>query len=142
MVCQALAADFSLRRRIFSGGFGPTGEREANSLSIGHPSSDTLTLLVLLAPAMAHSSASPPSPSSPAKRLLARILRTHWKALAIASVAVIGETAADVLEPWPITIIVDNILQGKRLSRPLGAAVVSLFGENQAAMLWISRSPR
>jgi ATP-binding cassette, subfamily B, bacterial len=69
------------------------------------------------------------------KRLLARILRAHWKALAIACVAVIGETAADVLEPWPITIIIDNILQGKRLSGPLGVAVVSLFGENQTAML-------
>ena len=78
------------------------------------------------------------SASSPAKRLLARILRTHWIALAVASVAVIGETAADVLEPWPITIIVDNILQGKRLSGPLGAAVVSLFGENQAAMLYFA----
>jgi subfamily B ATP-binding cassette protein MsbA len=87
---------------------------------------------------MAHSSAPPSSLSSPAKRLLARIVRTHWRALAVASVAVIGETAADVLEPWPITIIVDNILQGKRLSRPLGAAVVSLFGENQAAMLYFA----
>jgi ATP-binding cassette subfamily B protein len=76
--------------------------------------------------------------SSPARRLLARILRTHWPALAVASVAVIGETAADVLEPWPITIIVDNILQGKRLSGPLGVAVVSLFGENQAAMLYFA----
>ena len=76
--------------------------------------------------------------SSPAKRLLARILRTHWPALAAASVAVIGETAADILEPWPITIIVDNILQGKRLSGPLGVAVVSLFGENQTAMLYFA----
>jgi ATP-binding cassette subfamily B protein len=78
------------------------------------------------------------SSSSPAKRLLARILRTHWIALAVASVAVIGETAADVLEPWPITIIVDNILQGKRLSGRLGAAVVSLFGDNQTAMLYFA----
>jgi ATP-binding cassette subfamily B protein len=84
---------------------------------------------------MAYSSAPAPSPSRPAKRLLARILRAHWKALVVACVAVIGETAADVLEPWPITIIVDNILQGKRLSGPLGAAVASLFGENQTAML-------
>jgi hypothetical protein len=51
-----------------------------------------------------------------------------------------------VLEPWPITIIVDNILQGKRLSGALGSVVASLFGENQTAMLnlrWqrCSRSP-
>jgi ATP-binding cassette, subfamily B, bacterial len=87
---------------------------------------------------MAHISAPPSSPSSPGKRLLARILRTHWKALLFAFIAVIGETASDVLEPWPITIIVDNILQGKRLSGSLGAAVVSLFGNNQAAMLYFA----
>src|SRR5262245_28267978 len=92
---------------------------------------------MLLTSVMAHSSAPPSSPSSPGKRLLARILRTHWKALVFACVAVIGETAADVLEPWPITIIVDNILQGKRLSGLLGAAV-SLFGENQAGMLYFA----
>ena len=83
---------------------------------------------------MAHSSPVRSSAGSE-KRLLARILRTHWKALVFACVAVIGETAADVLEPWPITIIVDNILQGKKLSGSIGAAVVSLFGENQTAML-------
>ena len=75
------------------------------------------------------------SSSGSEKRLLARILRTHWKALIFACVAVIGETAADVLEPWPITIIVDNILQGKKLSGPIGGAVVSLFGVNPSAML-------
>src|SRR4029453_8204635 len=97
-----------------------------------------LPLHSLQAPVMTHSSAPPSSPSSPAKRLLARILRKHWKALVFACVAVIGETAADVLEPWPITIIVDNILQGKRLSGSLGAAVVSIFGENQSAMLYFA----
>ena len=84
---------------------------------------------------MAHASTPATSSSGSEKRLLARILRTHWKALLFACVAVIGETAADVLEPWPITIIVDNILQGKKLSGPIGAAVVSLFGTNQSAML-------
>ena len=63
------------------------------------------------------------------------MLRRHWKALALALVAVVGETLGDVLEPWPITIIVDNVLQGKRLSGPLNAAVLRLFGQNTLAML-------
>jgi len=67
--------------------------------------------------------------------LLARILRPHWKTLVVAFIAVIGETAADVLEPWPITIVVDNILQGKRLSGVLGHAVGLLFGQNASALL-------
>jgi ATP-binding cassette, subfamily B, bacterial len=67
--------------------------------------------------------------------LLARILRPHWKTLVVAFIAVIGETAADVLEPWPIKIVVDNVLQGKRLAGPLGEAVRMLFGQNASALL-------
>ncbi|HEX7795393.1 MAG TPA: ABC transporter ATP-binding protein [Vicinamibacterales bacterium] len=67
--------------------------------------------------------------------LLARILRPHWKTLVVAFIAVIGETAADVLEPWPIAIVVDNILQGKRIAGWLGEAVRLLFGQNASALL-------
>jgi subfamily B ATP-binding cassette protein MsbA len=76
--------------------------------------------------------------SSPARfdRLqVGHLLRPHWRTLAVALVAVAGETLADVLEPWPITIVVDNVLQGKRLRGPLGAAVVGLFGNDASALL-------
>ena len=57
--------------------------------------------------------AGPASPANRKTHLLARILRPHWKTLFVALIAVIGETAADILEPWPITIVIDNVLQGK-----------------------------
>ena len=57
-------------------------------------------------------------------RLIGRLIRPHWKALAIALLAVLGETLADVLEPWPIKIVVDNILQSKKLPGPWAALVV------------------
>jgi ATP-binding cassette, subfamily B, bacterial len=63
------------------------------------------------------------------------LLRPHWKALVIAFLAVVGETLADVFEPWPITIIVDNILQGKHLPRPIAAAVTRIFGDNTSALM-------
>src|SRR5262249_52212663 len=63
----------------------------------------------------------------------ARLLRTHWKALTIALVAVIGETLADVLEPWPIKVVVDSILQNKRLPHWL-AATVGHFGNRFAVL--------
>ena len=47
--------------------------------------------------------------------LVGHLVRSHWKALTLALVAVLGETLADVLEPWPIKIVVDNILQAKKL---------------------------
>jgi subfamily B ATP-binding cassette protein MsbA len=75
------------------------------------------------------------SPSFRKTHLLARILRPHWKTLVIAFVAVLGETVADVAEPWPIRIVVDNILQGKTLGGWLGAAARVLFGQNSSSLL-------
>lgn len=75
------------------------------------------------------------SPTVRKTHLLARILRPHWKTLVVAFVAVIGETVADVLEPWPITMVIDNILQGKRFGGLLGAAVRTLFGQNRSGLI-------
>ncbi len=45
------------------------------------------------------------------------LLRPHWKTLTIALLAVVVETGADLLEPWPLKIIVDNLLQSKPLPK-------------------------
>src|SRR5450759_5418751 len=63
------------------------------------------------------------------------LVRPHWKALTIALVAVLGETLTDILEPWPIKVVVDNILQSKALPGWLGGIVAGLFGENTHAVL-------
>jgi len=63
------------------------------------------------------------------------LIRPHWKTLAIALAAVLGETVTDVLEPWPIKVVVDNVLQSKKLPGLLGSTVSGLFGTNPYAML-------
>lgn len=77
----------------------------------------------------------PPKPKSPRKLRIIDLVRPHWKALTIALVAVFGETLTDILEPWPIKIVVDNILQSKKLPEPLGGIVTSLFGADQVAIV-------
>ena len=52
---------------------------------------------------------------------IGRILRPHWKALTLALVAVVGETLTDILDPWPIKVIIDNVLRAKALPEPLAA---------------------
>ncbi len=81
----------------------------------------------------ARSTRAAPSGTEPLR--LGRLLRPHWKALACAMLAVVGETVADVLEPWPITIVVDNILQAKPLPSVLDAAVFRVFGQSTSALL-------
>jgi ATP-binding cassette subfamily B protein len=66
--------------------------------------------------------------------LVSHLARSHWKPLSLALLAVMGETLADVLEPWPIKIVVDNILQGKTLP-PRLQAIVALFPHNTFATL-------
>jgi hypothetical protein len=63
------------------------------------------------------------------------LLRPHWTALTFAFLAVLGETLTDVLEPWPVKIVVDNLLQHKRLPHWIGGPVTALFGDNQIAIL-------
>ena len=74
-------------------------------------------------------------PGSPRTSKIVELIRPHWKALTIALVAVLGETLTDILEPWPIKIVVDNILQAKPLPAALAGLVSRLFGQNAGAML-------
>src|ERR1700688_3791284 len=69
------------------------------------------------------------------KLKIADLLGPHWTALTLAFLAVLGETLTDVLEPWPVKIVVDNLLQHKRLPDWIGRPVAALFGDNQVAIL-------
>jgi ATP-binding cassette, subfamily B, bacterial len=65
------------------------------------------------------------------------LLRPHAKALAMGLLAVIGETIADLLQPWTLKIVFDNVLK----SRPphengwLNQIVLATAGADQLAIL-------
>src|SRR6202162_3369274 len=63
------------------------------------------------------------------------LVRPHWKTLTLALVAVLGEALTDVLEPWPIKIVVDNIQEAHKLPGRLGGVITGLFGQNHYAVL-------
>src|SRR5262245_25717915 len=46
---------------------------------------------------------------------LIELLRPHWRALSLAFLAVLGETATDLLEPWPLKVVFDYLLKSKPL---------------------------
>jgi subfamily B ATP-binding cassette protein MsbA len=73
-------------------------------------------------------------PANSTWRQIAKLLRPHWKAMTLAMVAVIGETVTDLLEPWPLKIIIDNLLQSKPLPSWL-AGIVSHVGQDKLAVL-------
>ncbi len=77
----------------------------------------------------------PPASKSSRKLRIIDLVRPHWKALAIALLAVLGEALTDILEPWPIKIVVDNIQQANKLPGRLGGIITGLFGQNHYAVL-------
>ncbi|MCX6552223.1 MAG: ABC transporter transmembrane domain-containing protein, partial [Acidobacteria bacterium] len=85
---------------------------------------------------MTESPNTPLTPRSSARALrIVDLVRPHWKSLSLALVAVLGETLTGILEPWPIKVVVDNILQSKPLPGLLGRAVTGIFGQNPYAVL-------
>jgi ATP-binding cassette subfamily B protein len=69
---------------------------------------------------------------------LSRLLRPHWKPLSLAFIAVLGETLSDLAEPWPIKVVVDNVLQSKTLPPWLQTVALSLFGDNKFTILYFA----
>jgi ATP-binding cassette subfamily B protein len=70
---------------------------------------------------------------------IAELLKPHSKALAFGLVAVIGESAASLLEPWPLKIVLDNVLKAKpatgRVEVWLHALIVSIAGTDKLAVI-------
>jgi subfamily B ATP-binding cassette protein MsbA len=69
------------------------------------------------------------------KLFLDYLLRPHWPTLAIAFVAIIFEGLADLLEPWPIKIILDYVIGSKQPPQWLAGFIASSFGADKFAML-------
>jgi subfamily B ATP-binding cassette protein MsbA len=55
-------------------------------------------------------------------------LRPHWATLSLAFLAVLGEAIADVLQPWPIKIVIDSAVYGRTLSGWPGRVVSAFAG--------------
>jgi subfamily B ATP-binding cassette protein MsbA len=75
------------------------------------------------------------SSNTSAKLRISHLIRPHWRALTIALLAVLGVTLTDVVEPWPIKIVIDNLLQSKKLPGWLGEFVSGTFGQDKLAIL-------
>ncbi|MBV8846804.1 MAG: ABC transporter ATP-binding protein [Bryobacterales bacterium] len=65
----------------------------------------------------------------------AELLKPHSKALAIGFVAVIGEGVANLLEPWPLKVVLDNVLRSKALPAPPQNFVLTYIGDDKLAIL-------
>jgi ATP-binding cassette, subfamily B, bacterial len=70
-----------------------------------------------------------------AKIGITTLLRPYWRWLAIAFAAVLVEGATDLLEPWPLKIVFDNVIGSKKMPAMLTRIVDSAIGQNKLAIL-------
>jgi ATP-binding cassette subfamily B protein len=78
----------------------------------------------------------PPSPPPKAKDVtIAHLLAPHWKSLLAGFLAVVGGGLADILQPWPLKIVFDNVLKAKAEHGWINRLVDSIAGHNTLAIL-------
>jgi subfamily B ATP-binding cassette protein MsbA len=68
------------------------------------------------------------------KTRIGYLLRPHWPLLTLAFVAVIGESVTDLLEPWPLKVVFDNVIGSKKLPEWLATIVSSVAGHDKLAI--------
>lgn len=76
----------------------------------------------------------PPLPSKPRKRLTIReLLKPHRGSLALGFVAVMGEAIANLLQPWPLKLVLDEVFKGHGDKSSVPHVVRNFFGSSQLA---------
>ena len=63
------------------------------------------------------------------------LLKTHSKILLLGLIAVIGEGVANLLEPWPLKIVLDNVLKSREIHGWLNAFIQATAGPDRLAAL-------
>ncbi len=63
------------------------------------------------------------------------LLRPHAKFLVVGTLAIIGEGAASLLEPWPLKIVLDNVVGSKSTHGWLNSLIASYVGQDKQTIL-------
>jgi len=72
----------------------------------------------------------------PKKKLkLSHLLRPHRAVLVLAFLAVLGEAATDLLEPWPLKIVFDYVFGTKHMPAWMSGLIGSTFGLDKVSIL-------
>lgn len=66
------------------------------------------------------------------------LLKPHWMMLTIAFIAVLGETATDLLAPWPLKVVFDYVLATKSMPKWMSDAFSSTVGLSKMSILHVA----
>ena len=66
---------------------------------------------------------------------ITRLLRPYWHQLAVAFVAILAESATDLLEPWPLKIVFDYVFGSKQMPGWMAGLLNHTTGLDRIAVL-------
>ncbi len=66
---------------------------------------------------------------------LSQLLRPHSKQIVFAIMAVVGEGVADLLQPWPLKLILDNVLRSRPMEGRLNELILANFGTDKLVLV-------
>jgi ATP-binding cassette, subfamily B, bacterial len=75
------------------------------------------------------------NPPKPHRLSIKALLKPHIKLLMVGLAAVVGEGIADLLQPWPLKIVLDNVLKSREIHGWLNQFIVSTVGQDKLAIL-------
>ena len=71
----------------------------------------------------------------PNRLSIKELLKPHVKLLMVGLAAVAGEGIADLLQPWPLKIVLDNVLQSREIHGWLNRFILATAGTDKVAIL-------
>src|SRR6185437_6587626 len=77
----------------------------------------------------------PPRRKIPKRLTIGALLRPHWAALTLGFIAIAGETAANLLQPWPLKIVLDDVLRSRQSHAWAMNLIHRLVGTDKIAVL-------
>ncbi len=80
----------------------------------------------------------PTSPAGERKFTIRELLKPHRKALVLGILAAIGDGVANLLDPIPLKIVLDNVLKSKAPSGWLNNLIFSIAGTNPFAVVEVA----
>lgn len=66
---------------------------------------------------------------------IASLLKPHARSLVLGMLAVLGGAIADLLEPWPLKLVLDNVLRAQPAHGWLAPLILALAGANKLSVL-------
>ena len=80
--------------------------------------------------------AQPSKPRITPKRLtISTLLKPHWGALTLGFIAIAGESVANLLQPWPLKVVLDDVLRSRESHAWAMRMIHRLVGTDKIAIL-------